>query len=282
MSEPLAEGVGAGTGVDANVIDDGAAVASPVVEAAPAFAYGDDPRFLEAVDSRAYELANGLVDQRLGPLEQMLREAFQAEQGGAPAPGELNPWEEGFGPSLDQRFDTLKQEMQKMVAGIAAPLAARQEAETVAEGNQRIQDMVADDISRNGDFPTDPETGRSAAKEAIRPLADMLFPAFAQRLGGRPDPQTGSYVFPHASGGPRAAEQAVFQATALVRQIVAEATQHASTTELNRLGTLAGANGDLGVNGAGVQTTVETRAKSLTEGLRSVTERHAAVMRSAQ
>lgn len=237
------------------------------VVAPPPFSYGTDPQFLEAVDSRAYELANGLVDQRLAPLEQLLRDAFQADQGGGSVdPAQLNPWGEGFGESLDARFQALEQRFAQMLNGVAAPLAARQEAETVAEGNQRIQDMIADDIGRNGDFPTNPETGRSAAKDAIRPLADILFPQIAQRYGNTP----------------HAAEAAVFKATAMVRAIVDEARQHGATTETNRLATLAGANGDLGVNGAGVQTTVETRAKSMTEGLRSVTERHAAVMRAGQ
>lgn len=271
MSEQLAESPVAGDAVDATA--DLPAVDAPVVEApapAAAFDFGaiaNDPRFAEVVDTRAAELAESIVAQRFGPLEQMLRQALTDESGNVIDPAALDPWGDNFGGALDQRFQALEERFAGMINQVAEPLRAREQAEVFAEGESRLKDMVADDVARNGDFPrmVDPATGEvaqsSQAQEAIIPLARMLFPQIEQRFGRTP----------------RAAEIAISHASQMVRGIVAEAAAHALHTEQNRLAALATANGEPSGNGVGGVRTLPD-ANSFSE----VTRRHAPAIRAAR
>jgi hypothetical protein len=235
---PAAESAAVGTAPEAA----GTAEAVEAPAAAPAFDY-EDPRFLDLVDNRAAELASGLLEQRLGPLEQLLQQAFAGDQNAQQQvdqiTGDLNPWDDNFASSLDQRFQSLEQKIGGMIDQVTAPLQAREQQEIVQEGEQRLQDIMADDIARHGDFPVDPETGKSAAKELVRPLADILFPEIAARYGNNP----------------RAAEIAISKASGLLRAVGAEYGKAALAEHVNRNAKLAGVQGEPGIGAVGVETT---------------------------
>jgi hypothetical protein len=223
------------TGADTEAADAGAASDAAAASAAASPSW-DDPALLDLVDTRA----QGLVQQQLAPLIPLLEQVLGGGQGAAAAAqaagqpqlvdefGQVDP--NALIQLLQQSQQQTLAQMQQMLQGIAAPLAQRQEQETVAEGEQRIKDMIADDVSRNGDLP-------AKAQAAIRPLADQLFPQIAERYGNTP----------------RAAEMAVSQAAALVRDMVAEARTVALTTEQNRIGALAGVRGEPGVAGVAIE-----------------------------
>ena len=241
MSETLTEAAPAAEPAAPEVTPDGVAPdagGTITAPAAPAQAQPwEDPAVLDLVDARA----QALLEQRMAPIVPLLEQFLQSggyEQGQQAAPGELNPWDESFGSSLDQRFQALEQRIGGMLQQVTAPLEARAQAETIQHGEERLKDILADDIARNGDFPADPSTGRSTAKDLVRPLADMFFPEFASKLGETP----------------RAAELAMTRAAALVRTIVAESRNFAVNQETNRLTALANANSEPGVTGAGVET----------------------------
>jgi hypothetical protein len=243
----------------------------PAVEpppAAPAPVWHDDPAFIDTIEARAA----AMFEERMAPLVPLLERVFGDggggdEPGGAPAL-ELNPWDDSFGTNLAtiiaQASEQTLERMQQMMSGIAAPLAAREQAEVTARGEENLKDILADDIARNGDFATDPETGQAPGKSLIRPLADALFPEFAQKFGATP----------------RAAEFAMAKAAGIVRELERVAGTAALTREQNRLATLAGTNGEPGASGnGGVQVRPATQSRSMGEALRGVTERHAAALR---
>jgi hypothetical protein len=114
-----------------------------------------------------------------------------------------------FQAALDQRFQP-----------IASTLEATQEQQIMERGEQRAQDMIQDNISRNGEF--------SAGQESVtltRQLAETLMPAAVERYGEHP----------------RAAEAAIEQAANIVRQIEKAAGEAAVAKHTNRTATLAGA-----------------------------------------
>lgn len=180
---------------------------SAATETAPAW---DDPGFREAMRAEARQEAEALVRAQLAGLEQAVI--------GEPEPQSFN---------LDPFSETYAADLQAMIraelSAIAGPLQARQEAETNAEGERRLQDMIADDITRNGDLS---ETG----KAQIRGLLDVVFPEIAATYGSTA----------------RAAELAVQKATGIVRQIEADAEKRAVDRYKNELGTLSGAPSELG------------------------------------
>lgn len=266
----LADGDGAGAATDA-LGDDGAgaAVAAPVAPVVAPQPSWDDDQFADLAAAQAERLFN----ERMAPLVPLL-ERFLGDGSGAPggaaaaagAPGALNPWDENFGDNLDARFQQFEQLLNTGLERLAAPLAAREQAEIVEEGNQRLQDMAADEIARNGDFAADPETNETPGKQLVRPLADLFFPAIAEKYGPTP----------------RAAAIAIDQAAGIVRQIEANAAKVALAKETNRLSTLAGANGEPAVAGVGAQGIGEIRATTISEGLSEVTRRHAPLLRGGQ
>lgn len=204
---------------------------TPAGEPAPAATAWDrdDPEFLEFVDSRAAEL----VDTRIAPLVPLL-EALANGGGDPPADepaalGALDPWADDFGQNLDQRFQALEERLAGMVERVTQPFEQREQAETIARGNENIDAMIADDITRNG------ELGEKA-KSLVRPLADALYPQFAARYGQ----------------SSRGAEMAVTKASQIIREIVAESRIPATgDADVEHLATLAGARGDLNGSGSG-------------------------------
>lgn len=198
----------------------------------------DDPTFLQAVDDRAL----GLIEQRFAPIAQLLEQQLGNGGAGAAAaagPGlaPLDPFSEDFGAAFDQRLEQLGSRLEGLIGQVAQPLHEQREQATVAEGNQRLQDMIADDVSRNGDFPRAPGETESKAQSLVQPLAEAMFPQIAARYGN----------------GPRAAEAAIQQASQTIRGIIAEAKAAGVAEHTNQLGTLAGARGEPGPGAAGAQ-----------------------------
>jgi hypothetical protein len=102
----------------------------------------------------------------------------------SPAPAaRSNPWDDDFGGSLDARFQSLEQKMEGWLQQLAQPLMADQQAKAVAEGEQRLQDVLADDIGRHGEFSSKPEVDREA-RHLVRTLADHIYDGLAGRFGG--------------------------------------------------------------------------------------------------
>lgn len=264
----------AGTAVADAPVDDAAATPAVAAPAAPATEPWDDDRYLDLVDQRAQQIFETRIAPIVPLLEQFLGNggapgATGAAAAGADAGGELNPWDPSFAGSLDARFARMEQLLQKGMQQLAQPMMAREQAELEQEGNQRLQDMLADDIARNGEFPrtVDPATGQpvteSKAEKLVTPLAQMIFPSIAEKFGETP----------------RAAELAMGRAAAIVREIVAEASAAALNQETNRLGALADAHGEPGAATVGAHGVEEVRARSLSEGLAEVSRRHAPLIR---
>lgn len=261
---------GAGDGDAAGaVVDPGAsaAVAAPV----PVW---EDPAVLDLVDTRAQALLQAQMEPILPLLQQLIASGQGANGGAAQQAGQFALVDEFGQVDPNALASLLTQSQQQLLAQIderfqqiQAPMEQRAQAETLAEGEQRLKDVLADDISRNGDFATDPETGASPGQTLVRPLADLFFPEFAARFGA----------------SPRAAEFAMQKAAGVVRQLEQVAGKVAIAKHTNQLETLAGAPGEPGAGGGagvGVQTVGEIKARNLSEGLRSVTERHAAAIRA--
>jgi hypothetical protein len=229
-------------------------------EAAPAWS-PEDPAFAQAIDDRAL----ALIDQRFGPIAQLLEQTLgggddpggQQQFGGVPQL-QLDPFDEGFGANLAQLLQAQNQQMlgqvQQLIGQVAQPLNAQLEQQTIEEGNQRLKDMIADDVARNGDFPRAEGAAESKAQQLIQPLAEAMFPGIAARYGA----------------GPRAAEVAIQQASSTIRAIIAEAGAAAVAAHQNQLGTLAGARGEPGSAAAGTQGVPDTLDPS------EVTRRYAA------
>lgn len=151
--------------------------------------------------------------------------------------GNLRP--EGLLQILNSNNEQLLGQVGQMFQSVQAPLAAQQEAQVVAEGNQRLQDIIADDVSRNGEFASDPEADANA-RELVTTLASTIFPDVAQRYGSNP----------------RAAEIAMSRAAQQVRGLLQSAGVAAVTQNQNQLANLASKNGEPGVGGPGTEAPV--------------------------
>lgn len=218
-----------------------------VTEPAPAWS-PDDPAFLEAVDGRALEL----IDSRFGPLAELLQQTLVGGEGGGQpgGPQQLLPpdpfsdnYAQEFAAYQASRDEQMFGRFEQMLGQISQPLQAQMEQATVAEGNQRLQDMIADDIARHGDFPRAPGETESKAQQLVQPIAEALFPQVSSRYGNTP----------------RAAEAAISQAAGIVRGLVAEAKTAGVEEYKNQLGTLAGVNGEPGTGAAGAQGLSDTQ-----------------------
>ena len=235
-------------------------------DVAPAWS-PDDPAFLEAVDQRAIDL----YEQRFGPLAQMLEQTFAGYPAVQMQPGfegqpllPPDPFSDNYQQELavynQARDEQLMTRIEQMIGQVAQPLNARIESETLAEGQQRLQDMIADDVARNGDFPRAPGETESKAQKLVMPLAEALFPQIASRYGG----------------GPRAAELAIQQASSTVRAIIAEAGAAALEAHKNQVATLTGVQGEPGAAAAGAQGLSDTQDPN------EITRRYAEAGRAAQ
>lgn len=247
MSEQFEEGAAADEVVDA-VAEAPVEVAAPEAAAAPAFDW-DDPRLTDLVDARAAAVSQ----QQLDALIREAQQQAQQQQGGQQAPAGFVDEFGNFDPSAFAQWQAQRDEQQQAwldqrLQALAAPLAARQEAETVAEGEQRLTDILADDIARNGEFVSGTDEAALAAdkqaRQLVRTIADQMFPEVAQRYG-----QTA-----------RAAELAMSKAADQVRSLLKAAGATSVQQHVNHNATLAGASTSVG-NGAG--TAVVTLADQI-------------------
>lgn len=241
--------------VEPQVEEPAAEVEAPEVAeepAAPAAELPFDPAELQA----ELEYSRSQNEQLYGMLEQFVNQ----QQGGQQAQpqagvdlsqltdeyGNLSP--QGLAALLESNNQRLLGTINQQLQAIQAPIAQQQEAQVVAEGNQRLQDIIADDIARNGDFASDPEAD-AQAREMVTTLAATMFPDLSQRYG--PNPRT--------------AELAMTRAAEQVRGLLRSAGVAAVSQTANQLATLAGA--PQGEPGSGV---AGTEAPVIRKGERSV------------
>jgi hypothetical protein len=218
--------------------------AQPPVDGAPS---PEAPAASEApAETRSYSEAEleAELEARLAPfMEHMpLLEAIAAAAGepeglGLEAPpagdlsglGELDPLSDDFGAQLDARLEQRDQKLLQGIQQMLAPIHGRFETEAVQEGDQRAQDILADDISRNGEITDD-------GKTLARQLAEQYFPEFASKYG-----QT-----------PKAGEAALTKAAATVRAIEKASGEKAVEAYKNQLATLSGAPQTPGTGATGI------------------------------
>lgn len=237
MSETLTE-------TTTDVVVDTPVVDAPVVETAPTPAppAWEDPAFLDLVDTRAA----ALMQQQFAPLIPLLEQVLAGDNGATTTtPGPLDPFSDSFAGDLDARFTAIQQMLEQGLERLAAPLQAREQQETIVQGEERLKDILADDIARNGEFSSKPEVD-AQARALVRTIADQVFPAIAERFGATP----------------RAAEMAMTHAASSVRDLLAAERSAGAEAETNRLSTLAGLNGEPGVGPTGLTTA--TSGKPLT------------------
>ena len=151
--------------------------------------------------------------------------------------GNFNP--NAFAQYQAQRDQQLLGQIGQMFQPIQQTFASQQEASVIAEGEQRLSDILADDVSRNGEFASDPSAD-AQARELVNTLASQKFPDIAARWGN----------------GPQAAERAMTEAAAEVRGLLRSVGGAAVSQNQNQLATLAGQHGEPGAGGAGVEAPV--------------------------
>lgn len=245
MSEVISEG---GENVEEPVAPEGAApeaeaavAEAPAVEA-PSFDSSELQAELEYVRNQNAELY-GILQQfsEQAPQGQFAQQVQQ--QTGMDVSsltdeyGNFNP--QAFAQYQQQRDQQLVQQIGQMFQPLQETFSQQQEQAVIAEGEQRLQDMLQADISVNGEFASDPDAD-SRARNLVTTLASQLFPDNAQRYGN----------------GPRAAEISMNQAAAEVRYLLKSAGGAAVSQNQNQLATLAGAHGEPGAHGAGVEAPV--------------------------
>jgi hypothetical protein len=247
--EPASPGEAVAGGEAALAASDAAGAAvgvEPVDPAAPAPPPADpqvDVRELQAQLEYVSDQYNGLVQylQSQGATRAEAEAGATAQTGLDPAAlvdeyGNLDP--AAFAAFLAQRDERLFGAIDQRLQRIDQRESAREEATVIAEGEQRLNDILADDIARNGEFAADPEADKQA-RSLVRTLAEQAFPEVAQRYGMTP----------------RAAEIAMSRAADQVRGLLKAAGAAAVTQNANHLATLAGARSEPGVGGgSGVQT----------------------------
>lgn len=209
-----------------------AAAAEPVVPDVPAWS-PDDPRFQEAVDLRAAEIARGEISQLFTQFEQQ-KPQFE---GDPVDPYEfLDPSSDQFGGNLLQLLAQRDQFMLGQMQQLFQPVQQRYQNESIAEGQQRIQDVIADDFAKNGEV-TLPADAPVKVGEVIKDMASLYLPEMENRFG---------------QNTARAAEQAITKATGVVRQLVAAAEQAGAAKNANHLATLTGARVEPGTAAAAI------------------------------
>lgn len=151
--------------------------------------------------------------------------------------GNLDP--QKFAAFQNQRDAAIVSRMEAMFQPIQQQFQSAQEAQVIAEGEQRLQDIIADDVAKNGEFVADPEKNAEAL-ELVNTLASAMFPDVAARYGNTP----------------QAAEMTMLRAAAQVRGLLRSAGGAAVSQTQDHLSTLASARGEPGAGGAGVEAPV--------------------------
>lgn len=232
-SEGASGDTGAAAGLSPEAADPGAsgeAVASSAATEPAAVPVWESPEFQDAVAQQAAEIADARIAQMRA--EQAQAAPAAPVQGAPPFPDQFSEnYAQEFAAYMAWRDEQLFSRIDQTIRPVTESLSATQQAAKDAEGNQRVQDMIADDISRNGDLG---ETARSL----IRPLAEARYGDYAARYGE----------------GRRAAEAAIQSAAATIRQSVLEERTAAATAETNRINLLGGlrdtpASGATGISG---------------------------------
>lgn len=236
-------------GADPDPDTDTTAVAAPPAD--PGF----DPAEIEARFA-AYEAQNQQLAGMLAQIANAGGGNIQSEQPVQPQLvdefGQLDP--NALLAMLEQRDQRQLQVMQQVFAPFAQTLAERQQAETLQEGAERLNDILADDIARNGEFAADPDADKQA-RQLVQTLADQAFPQVAARYGGVWNQQQGRFDFPSTFASAKAVEQAMSQASGQVRGLLKAAGTAAVTEHVNHNATLAGQRREPGTAAAGLVTT---------------------------
>lgn len=238
--------VESGEPIEEPVAQEGEATEAEVTTEAPAAAEAPtlDPLELQA----ELEHTRSQYNEVLGILQQFATQTGQpvqqvAQQSGYDISqltdeyGNLDP--QKFAAFQSQRDQAIVTQMQQMFQPLQQQFESQREAAVIAEGEQRLQDIMADDIARNGEFAPDPEANAQAV-EMVNTLAAQLFPDLEQRYGSTP----------------QTAELAMTRAAAQVRGLLRSVGGAAVAQTQGTLATLAGAHGEPGAGGAGVEAPV--------------------------
>lgn len=219
--------------------------AEPVAQVEAAAEPQVDVRELQAQVEYANQRFDQLVEyiQSQGASPAQAQAAAAAQTGFDPSTlvdeyGNLDP--QAFAGFLAQRDQQLLGHFDQRFQQIAAPLAAQEQEKVVAEGEQRLQDILTDDISRNGEFVTgvdeESKAADAEARKLVRTLADQAFPEIAQRYGMTP----------------AAAERAISQAAGQVRSLLRAAGKTSVAQHVNHNATLAGARQEPAAGASGL------------------------------
>jgi hypothetical protein len=229
--DPLAEGAAAG---DATAgLEPAAPAAAPE---APSVDPGELQAQLEYMQSQYSELA-----QYVQSLEQ------PQPQAGAPAPqgldmaglvdefGQITP--DGLVQLLAVQQQSITQAIEQRFNQIAEPMQAQREAEAYTAGLESAKDILGDNVSRFGEFASDPQAD-GIARDRVLDRADAILsdPSFQGRFGGNT---------------PRAAEIAIQQAAEEERTYLNSVRGQGAEQAANRLATLAGAAAEPGAGASG-------------------------------
>jgi hypothetical protein len=203
---------------------------------APAGWSADDPAFREAVAEEAAHIARAQIEQTLAGLAQQQQEqgyyGQEAEQQGYPD-FNLDPLEEGFGQNLAQMIAWNNQQLmagiQQMVGQALGPVYEQQDRGAIAEGTERMKDILSDLAAREGDF----------SQDAAQRVAPMFLAAAETRYG---------------EGTRRSAEAALTEAARFVRSLEREAEKRGADRLRNELSGKQGLPVEPGTGGAAVST----------------------------
>lgn len=169
-----------------------------------------------------------------------------AEQSAAQAGYDISSLTDEYGNLDPQKFAAYQQQMEQRIVGrmeqmfqpLQQTFEQQREASVIEEGNQRLNDILADDIAKHGEFASDPKAD-AQARELVNTLASQMFPDIADRYGSNP----------------RAAEIAMTRAAEQVRTLLRSVGGSAVSQTQNRLATLAEQRGEPGA-GSGVEAPV--------------------------
>ena len=230
----LSSGQAAGEAVDASAAEAAPVEEAPAAAQTPAFDREEFEGQLEYLRQQNAQLVEYLQSQQQPQAEQGQPQFDPAQL--VDEFGNLNPV--ALAQFMAQNNEQLMGAFDQRFQQIQAPLAAREEAETIAEGEQRLQDILADDVSRNGEFSPKADVDKQA-RGLVRMIADQQFVEVAQQYGM----------------SPRAAEIAMGRAAAQVRDMLRANAEAAVEAHVNHNATLAGARSEPGAAaGNGVVT----------------------------
>lgn len=212
------------------------AVAAPAAEA-PALDPLELQAELEHMRSQYAELYSVIEQAQAQPVQQQAQQAQAQGVDVTDEYGNLDPAK--FAAYQQARDQALLGQIGQMLNPLQQTFAQQQEAAVISEGEQRLADILADDVSRNGEFASDPDAD-AKARDLVATIASQIFPDIAERYGSNP----------------RSAEIAMTRAATEVRSLLRSVGGAAVNQTQNQLATLAGAKGEPGAHGAGVEAPV--------------------------